>query len=180
MRRSGCVELFELQAEEGPCLDCYRTGRPVVQQDLDTAAARWPRFAPVAIEAGFKSAGAIPMRLRRHVVGALNLFCSTPSSFTDDDLVVAQALADIATIAILQHRTSAEAHALNTQLTKALSTRIVIEQAKGVIAERERIPVDQAFSLLRQHSRNNNRRLADVAADVVERRLRSLSPDASS
>ena len=161
------VELFELQSHEGPCLDCFHGRRPVVNQDLTTAHERWPRFAPVAVERGFRAADAIPMRLRGTVIGALNLFRTEIGSLTDDDIAVAQALADIATIAILQNRAAIEARQLNTQLTSALTSRIVIEQAKGMIAERQRLPVDEAFERLRRHARHHNRRLADVAGDTV-------------
>jgi GAF domain-containing protein len=161
------VELFELQSDEGPCLDCFHGRQAVVNQDLAGANDRWPRFAPVAVAAGFLAADAIPMRLRGDIIGALNLFRTETGSLSDDDILVAQALADIATIAILQNRTSVEARDINAQLTTALASRIVIEQAKGMIAERGQLPVDEAFNRLRRHARNNNLRLADVARDTV-------------
>ncbi len=162
------VELFELQSAEGPCLDCYRTGRPVVNHDLNTVDGRWPRFAVVATAAGFRGADAIPMRLRGNIIGALNLFRSDPGSLNDDDVTVAQALADIATIAILQNRSALEAHVVNDQLNHALTSRVVIEQAKGMIAQREHLTVDQAFARLRKHARNHNQRLTDLAAHIVD------------
>lgn len=161
------VELFEIQSQEGPCLDCFRTGAAVVNQDLTTSHERWPQFAPVAVDAGYRAADAIPMRLRGQVIGALNLFRVETGSMNDEDVAVAQALADIATIAILQNRRSMEVEVLNEQLATALSSRVVIEQAKGIIAERQRVPVDAAFDRLRRYSRNRNLRLADVARDVV-------------
>jgi len=161
------LELFELQAQEGPCLDCYRTGRPVVNHDLETVNGRWPAFAPEALAAGFHSVHAMPMRLRGSVIGALNLFHTDRGEMRQDDLVAAQALADVATIAILQHRAAVEAQVLTEQLNHALNSRIVIEQAKGVVAERKGVNMEQAFSLLRNHARNYNRRLADVAQDVI-------------
>jgi GAF domain-containing protein len=161
------LELFELQSDEGPCVDCYRDGTLIVNLDLATALDRWPHFAPLAIESGFQSAHALPMRLRGSVIGALNLFRADTGKLEDADVQAAQALADIATIAILQHRVGLEAHVLNTQLNEALSSRILIEQAKGVIAERAGINTDEAFTRLRQHARSNNLRLADVAADVA-------------
>ena len=139
------VELFELQSAEGPCWDCFYSGRPVVNQDLTTAHERWPNFAPVAVAAGFLGSDAIPMRLRGNVIGALNLFRTERGSLSDDDVTVAQALADIATIAILQNRTSVVAAEVNAQLSAALTSRIVIEQAKGIIAERRRVTIDAAF-----------------------------------
>lgn len=172
------VELFELQSEEGPCLDAYHSGRPVVNEDLATVNGRWPRFAAVALTAGFRSADAIPMRLRGQVIGALNLFGSQPGSLSDDDVLVAQALADVATIAILQHRTVAETNVVNDQLNTALNSRIVIEQAKGMIAEREQVDMPEAFTRLRNHARNHNRRLAELATDIVHGtvQLTSLDP----
>ena len=161
------VELFELQSDEGPCLDCFHSRQPVVNQDLTAANNRWPRFAPVAVQAGFLAADAIPMRLRGDIIGALNLFRSETGSLSSDDILVAQALADIATIAILQNRTTVEAREVNAQLTNALTSRIVIEQAKGMIAERGELPMDEAFTRLRRHARNNNLRLAEVARDIV-------------
>jgi len=171
------VELFELQSDEGPCLECFHSRQPVVNQDLTTAAARWPRFAPVAVQAGFRAADAIPMRLRGQIIGALNLFRTETGSLNDEDVVVAQALADVATIAILQNRTTVETRELNVQLSTALSSRIVIEQAKGMITERQHIPVDEAFDRLRRHARNHNMRLADLARDTVNG---TIAPDAFS
>lgn len=162
------VELFELQTHEGPCLDCFHAHQPVVNQDLTTASDRWPRFAPIAVEAGFRAADAIPMRLRGDIIGALNLFRTETGSLNADDVLAAQALADIATIAILQNRHTLAAHELNAQLESALASRVVIEQAKGMIAERRHIPVDEAFTELRGHARSHNLRLADVARSTVD------------
>lgn len=161
------LELFELQAEEGPCLDCYRTGQPVVNQDLDAADGRWPRFAAEVLAAGFRSVHALPMRLRGTVIGALNLFHIERGEMRQVDLDAAQAFADVATIAILQHRAALEAQVLNDQLNHALNSRVVIEQAKGMVAERERLDMEQAFATLRRYARNHNLRLADVARDVI-------------
>ncbi len=162
------VELFELQSRQGPCQDCFRTGRPVVNRDLTADDARWPGFAAVAVSEGFRAADAIPMRLRTNIIGALNLFRSTPGSLNDDDVVAAQALADIATIAIVQHRTAVDAQVLNEQLSEALTSRIVIEQAKGMIGERRQLAMDEAFVVLRHHARRNNLRLADVARSIID------------
>lgn len=162
------VELFELQSDEGPCVDCFRTGMPIVNRALDTAASRWPHFAAVAMKAGFGSAHALPMRLRGSVIGALNLFRADTGELSEDDVFAAQALADVATIAILQHRVGLEASVVNIQLNEALNSRVVIEQAKGVIAERARIDTDEAFKRLRKYARSNNLRLADVARDVAK------------
>jgi GAF domain-containing protein len=161
------LELFELQAREGPCVDCFRTGEPVVNKDLASVNGIWPRFAPEALVAGFHSVHALPMRLRGAVLGALNLFHVEPGQMCEADVEAAQALADVATIALLQHRASLESQALNDQLNSALNTRVVIEQAKGIVAEREQLNMEQAFSRLRNHARNHNVRLADVARAVI-------------
>ena len=167
------VELFELQAEEGPCPDCYRTGQPTLNRDLE-GETRWPQFGPVALKAGFRSVHALPMRLRGVTIGALNLFRADEGVLDDADVVAGQALADVATIAILQHRATRQAHILIDQLNYALNSRIVIEQAKGVIAERSGLDMDEAFAWLRHHARSNNLLLADVAQAVVDG---TLTPD---
>ena len=167
------VELFELQSQEGPCLDCYRSGEAVVNHDLASADTRWPVFAPVALDAGFRSADAVPMRLRSQIIGALNLFRSEPGALDDRDVIVAQALADVATIALLQHRTAAAAEVVNDQLMVALNSRILIEQAKGIIAERHHVDMEQAFSRLRTHARNRNQLLSDSR---LQRRPRHAGP----
>lgn len=171
------LELFELQAEEGPCLDCYRSGNPIINQDLEVATARWPRFAPVALKSGFRSVHALPMRLRGTIIGALNLFNASADEMQDANLEAAQALADIATIAILQHRAASEAQVLNNQLGQALNSRIVIEQSKGMIAQQLGLQMDQAFETLRNHARNHNLRLADLASDIIEGKLGAHSLD---
>ena len=168
------LELFELQAQEGPCLDCYRTGEPVVNQDLATAKSRWPRFASEALAAGFHSVHALPMRLRGAVLGALNLFHNETGEMWQDDIEAAQALADVATIAVLQHRAALEAQVLTDQLNRALNTRIMIEQAKGMVAEREGLSMEEAFATLRGYARNHNLRLADVARDLIDGTITSM------
>ena len=165
------LELFELQSREGPCPDCYRTGRPVVDHDLTLASDRWPRFAAEALEAGFHSVHALPMRLRGTVIGALNLFHVEPGGMRQADVAAAQAMADVATIAILQHRATLEAQVINEQLNHALNSRIVIEQAKGILAERRGLDMEEAFAALRHHARSHNLRLVDVAHDVISGRL---------
>ena len=162
------VELFELQNQEGPCPDCFRTGRYVVNHDLASDDHAWPTFAPVALEAGFRSVHAMPMQLRGDLIGALNLFHTHPGDMRPADIDAAQAMADVATIAILQHRAAHEAQLLNEQLNHALNSRVVIEQAKGMLAERLAIDIEHAFATLRRHARNHNLRLVDVARDVVE------------
>lgn len=171
------LELFELQTQEGPCVDCFRTGQPVLNQDLAADDDRWPRFAPEAIAAGFLSAHALPMRLRGSVIGALNLFHEEAGQMLPADIEVAQAFADVATIAILQHRAALESQVINEQLQGALNSRVVIEQAKGMVAEREAVDMQQAFSMLRNHARSHNLRLAEVAKDVIAGTLAASTLD---
>jgi len=167
------LELFELQTEQGPCLECFQDGVPVTQLDLSASLERWPRFAAEALANGFHSVHALPMRLRGTVVGALNLFQTDVRGIEPEGIEAAQAFADIATIAILQYRATRQAHELMDQLNTALNTRIVIEQAKGIVAEREQLDMEHAFAALRGHARNNNLRLADVAAAIVDGSLGS-------
>jgi GAF domain-containing protein len=171
------LELFEIQTEEGPCLDCFRTGDPVLNRDLAMSYGVWPRFAAEAMAAGYRSVHALPMRLRGAVIGALNLFKAEVGEIGPADVDAAQALADVATIAILQHRASVEALALNEQLKVALDSRVVIEQAKGMLAERDQLNMEQAFDRLRNHARNHNLRLSDVARRVVDDGLASAGLD---
>jgi len=161
-------ELFELQAQEGPCLDAYRTGVRVDQEDLRAGYGRWPLFSPAAVRAGFQSAVALPLRLREVTLGALNLFRTTRPPIGEADVIVARAFADLAALSILQHRASAEAQRLNEQLSAALSSRIVIEQAKGVISERAGIDLAEAFARLRGYARNANLPLTAVARAAVD------------
>jgi GAF domain-containing protein len=165
------VELFEVQSDEGPCVECYRTGEPVVNQDLTAADDRWPRFAAMALGSGFRSAHALPMRLRGKVIGAMGLFRAETVALDEREVFAVQALADVATIAILQHRLDLESHLLVGQLNAALASRVVIEQAKGVISERADVGIDEAFARLRQYARSHNLRLTDVAIHVTEGRL---------
>jgi GAF domain-containing protein len=162
------LELLEEQTVEGPCLDCYRTGAAVTNQQLATALERWPRFAPEALDAGFTSVQAQPMRLRDSVIGALNLFHADQMGLSEDATALAQAFADVATIAILQHRASRDAEVVVEQLREALQSRILIEQAKGVTAERLGLDMSEAFARLRGHARHNNLRLTDVATAVID------------
>ena len=171
------LELFELQAEEGPCTECFVTGDAVVHPRLTDGDLRWPRFAPRALDAGFHAVHALPMRLRGQTIGALNLFRVDEGSLAEADLTTAQAFADVATIAILQHRAVAEAQAVNDQLNHALNSRVVIEQAKGMVAERSGLDMEQSFLRLRAYARSRNLRLADVACSVIDGSLGNESLD---
>ena len=162
------VELLELQLEEGPCFDAFRE-RAVVRSDTSAeACTRWPRFGPRAKEGGFAAVSAVPLRLRGDSVGALNLFSVHDGALDDDDLAVVQAMADIATIGVLQARLIHDQGVLTTQLETALDSRVLIEQAKGVVAERNRVDVDEAFTLIRRFSRDTNRLLGDTARGIVD------------
>jgi transcriptional regulator with GAF, ATPase, and Fis domain len=167
------VELFQVQNDEGPCFDCFRSGEPVIVDDLGAASDRWPHFAQYAVDAGFASADALPLRLRGRVLGALNLFREEAGGLGRADVALGQALADVATIAVLQFRAAREAHTVAEQLQGALQTRIVIEQAKGVLAERAEVDMEEAFFRLRRYARSHQRLLADVAEQVVSGTLSS-------
>ena len=162
------LELFELQTQEGPCLDAFRTGQSVEHENLQAGSGRWPSFSAAALQAGFASALALPLRLREATLGALNLLRVTRTPMDEVDIIVARAFADLATLSIIQHRTAAEAQRLNEQLSAALTSRVVIEQAKGVIAERADVDLAEAFSRLRSYARNHNRRLTDVARAAID------------
>jgi transcriptional regulator with GAF, ATPase, and Fis domain len=162
------LELFQLQNDQGPCLDCFRGGEPVAAPDLTTARQRWPQFAAAAAQAGFAAVHALPMRLRSQVIGALNLFRASAGSFSREDVRVGQALADVATIGLLQERSARRGETLSEQLQGALNSRVVIEQAKGKLAERLGLDMDQAFTVLRSHARNRNLRLSDLAQAFID------------
>ena len=169
------LELFELQAQEGPCLDAFRTGEPVEHENLQARAGRWPLFSEAALQAGFQSALALPLRLREVTLGALNLLSVSRTPMAEADVIVARGFADLAALSIAQHRVTAEAQRLNEQLSGALTSRVVIEQAKGVISERAGVDLSEAFSRLRAHARNNNQRLTDVAHAAIDGRLDPLA-----
>jgi len=162
------MELFQLQADqEGPCLDCFRRGEPVTAVDLPRWAGRWPGFTAVAEEQGFRTVHALPMRLREMAIGTLNLFRAGITPLSPPDLMLGQALADIATIAILQERALSRSEVVVEQLQGALNSRVIIEQAKGVLSTHGQMSTDEAFTVLRRYARTNNRRLAELARTVV-------------
>ncbi len=165
------AELVQVQNAEGPCHDCCRTGVPVSVPDLAARRELWPSFAPVALAAGFRATHAVPLRLRGRILGAMNLFLAEPTALSPADRSTAQALADVATIAIVQSRAAQDARIVQDQLQEALNSRVAIEQAKGVLAERLGCSVDEAFGRLRTYARRTGRRLSDVAREVSERRL---------
>jgi GAF domain-containing protein len=165
------LELFQVQNDEGPCLDAVRSGTAVSATDLTQALTRWPRFAAAALKHGFASVQALPMRLRGTCIGGLNLFTGEQPPLGEADQKVAQALADVATIGILQQRSREHAALVSEQLQEALDSRIVIEQAKGLLAGRGNVDPDQAFHALRGFARTTNQRLTAVAASLVQRQL---------
>jgi GAF domain-containing protein len=163
------MELMQLQADEGPCVECFRTGAPVSIGDLDEAAARWPRFVAAIEERGtYRSVHALPLRLRGEGIGTLNLFHQHPGPLPAADLALGQALADVATIGILSERAIRRGEVVNEQLQIALNNRIIIEQAKGVLAQHGNLNMDAAFDRLRSYARHNGLRLSDVARRVVD------------
>jgi GAF domain-containing protein len=161
------LEVFELQNSEGPCLDCFHTGKQLVNLDDATMQARWPKFWAETNQLGFRSAHALPMRLRDEVIGAINLFGSTGEPLSTDGVAVGQAMADVATIGLLQERAVLQRDVLVEQLQTALNSRVLIEQAKGVLSERAKIPIDEAFTLMRTHARKKGTTLTKVATDIV-------------
>src|SRR5580693_8500279 len=168
--RMRLLELFELQGAQGPCLDAYSSGR-AVQASAAASRARWPAFAPQASDAGFQLMCAVPLRFRTDVIGALNLFRGSDEPFTGAEMEIAQAMAEMAAIGLIQERAVRERNLLAAQLQAALNSRVIIEQAKGMIAEYLTMTVDDAFTVLRSYARYHNRKLSEVASDVVDRRI---------
>ena len=165
------VELAQLQNSEGPCLEAFTTGRAVQCADLREDVARWPGFGAAAIEAGYLAVHALPMRLRGTVLGAVNLFSAAAGPLDDDTVALGQAMADAASIGIIHQRALARQEVVTEQLQSALNSRILIEQAKGALAERAGVGVDEAFTLIRAHARRHGIPLPTVAAGVVTGRL---------
>ncbi|GLY17915.1 GAF and ANTAR domain-containing protein [Kineosporia rhizophila] len=161
------LDLFQIQTDEGPCRDCFRQGAAVSAADLRRAETRWPRFAPAALQAGFASVQAFPLRLRQQVIGSVGLFGASAVAMAPADVRVVQALVDVATIGILQERQVRRGQVLTEQLQGALNSRIVIEQAKGVIAQARAVTIDEAFTMLRTYCRTHHLRLSETARLIV-------------
>jgi len=172
--RMRLLELFELQGEQGPCLDAFSSGR-AIQASAADSLGRWPVFTPHASDAGFQMMCAVPLRVRTDVIGALNLFRGIDEPFTDAELDLAQAMAEVAAIGLIQERALRERGLLADQLQAALNSRVVIEQAKGMLAEYLTVTVDDAFTLLRHYARDHNRKLSELASDVAERKIPSAA-----
>lgn len=160
------LELMQIQNHEGPCMDCYQSGHMVSSADL-TERSPWPKFAAASVDHGYLSVCAIPMRIKDFTMGCLNLFMTEPTVLPAADVALAQGLADVATIAIAQNRLTEETALREAQLQHALGSRLIIEQAKGMVAAQRGLDMDDAFAWLRTHARSNNRRLTDIAEDVV-------------
>ena len=169
--RAHVLELMEVQGREGPCLDAFRSGLPV-QARLPEAVARWPRFAAQAEPFGYRAFSALPLRLRDQTIGALNAFHGTERSLSPSDMVTGQALADVATIGLLHERGMRQARLLAEQLQHALSSRVTIEQAKGVLAEQAQLSIEDAFEVMRQYARAHRRHLGEVARALVSGEIR--------
>jgi GAF domain-containing protein len=166
--RMRLVELFELQVEEGPCFDAYNQRVSVISGSPEDAADRWPKFATSAAEHGYAAVAGVPMRLRNQIIGALNLFSTSPGVLGAEDVRVAQAMADVATISILQERAIRVGETLSHQLQGALESRVAIEQAKGIVSEHSDISVDEAFEQIRRFARAGHHRLSDVARQIID------------
>lgn len=162
------LDVFQVHTSEGPCYDCYVSGRPLVNVDLAEAGERWPSFHRVTTDAGYRSTHSLPLRLHDQVIGALNFFCIHESELGDDDVELAQALSDVATVGLLQERMTRRHELLSEQLQSALNSRVLMEQAKGMLSERATIDVEEAFALMREHSKRTERSLAHVANDVID------------
>ncbi|MHA7240415.1 GAF domain-containing protein [Arthrobacter sp. TMS1-12-1] len=167
---SELVEIFQLQAGEGPCIECYHSGSVVTIADI-AALDKWPAFRRAALRQGFASVHVVPLRIHERVIGAMGLFGSTIGDLEHEDAVIAQALASVATISLLQERTIRESQIVNDQLQRALNSRIMIEQAKGVIAQISTVTMDEAFNRLRNHARSAHQTLNDTSQQVIDRTL---------
>ena len=161
------LEQSQAQTAEGPCVDAYRTRAPISCPDLTAARERWPGFAAAALSAGFAAVHALPMRLREQAIGTMSLYCTQPAQFSGQAAELGQALADVATIGILHERAFHRQEMVTEQLEKALSSRITIEQAKGVLAERLHLTIEEAFTLIRAYAHNHNLRLVDTARAIT-------------
>lgn len=168
---SRLVEVMQLSARAGPCVECFTTGTVVSLPDVEDSPPAWQRFRDSAREQGFAAVHAIPLRLRDTTIGALNLMSTVTGALGQQDMRAAQALADVATIGILQERTLRESNSVRDQLTNALSSRVLIEQAKGVIAHSRGVSMEEAFTLLRNHARSNRVMLSQVAQGLVDQTL---------
>lgn len=173
--KADLVEVMQLAAGAGPCIECYKTGVSVSVSNINDTTTRWPDFSAVALKQGFRSVMAVPLRLRGQVIGTMNLFANTVGVVNERDAAIAQALADVATIGILQERAIRETNVVTEQLQRALESRVLIEQAKGVLSELGSLEMDEAFAALRSYARDHNLTIRVVAEKVVDRTLDILA-----
>lgn len=173
------VEILQLAVGDGPCMDCFRTGTAVTVGDIQAKADNWPEFSAEALKLGFRSVHATPLRLRQQTIGTMNLFSHHVGELAPDDIAVAQALADVATIGILQERTIRSSNLVTEQLQHALDSRILIEQAKGVLAATNGMTMSEAFGAMRSYARNRNLNLRTVAEDIIAQRIKITGQQAS-
>lgn len=169
--RTQNLELFQLQRDEGPCLDCFHHGTPVTVEDLEKESVRWPQFAAAATGMGFRSVHALPMRLRDNILGTLGLFGTRAGALAEEDLSLAQALAHVASVAIIADKVATDRAAVNEQLQIALRSRVIIEQAKGLLSQLGDLDMEQAFSVLRRYARDHNERLSDLGRKLITREI---------
>ena len=165
--RSHLISILQLNAHEGPCVDAYRTGRVTSVEDISEMRARWPKFAAAAGDVGYQSMHAFPLRLRNEVIGSLNLFSDRPGPLAEEDATATRGLADVATIGILHERAFREADIAREQLQHALDSRVVIEQAKGVISQSEDVDMEEAFHRLRERARSTQQKISDTAREII-------------
>ena len=168
---SRLIEVLQQETGAGPCVECYATGVPVTIRDIAGTGDRWPKFKDEAAAQGYQSVHAFPLRVRGKTIGAMNLFRTETGEMSEEDVAIGQALADVSTVSILQERTLRESATVNDQLQRALNSRILVEQAKGMIAHNSNITTDEAFQVLRAHARSHRTNLKDTAAAVLDRTL---------
>jgi GAF domain-containing protein len=178
--RADLVEVMQIAAGAGPCIDCFTTGTTVSVADIEASTEEWPAFRRAALEQGFLAVHATPMRLRGEIIGTMNLFRTSVGTLKREDAEVAQALADVATIGIIHERIATQSQIVTEQLQRALDSRVLIEQAKGVLSHSGGLSMDDAFVLLRAHARRNNLTLRGVAEGVANRTLDLIPKTASS
>ncbi len=164
---SGELERIQEQEQSGPCQDAYDTGEAVCVTDVRVETTRWPEFAAAASRLGVAGVAGIPMRLTNHTIGALNLYAPEPREWSEDDIAAAAVLADVATSYVINASKMRQQQQLSEQLQQALVSRVVIEQAKGITAQKHAVTVDEAFHLMRGHARSNNASIRAVAEAIV-------------
>lgn len=170
-RRAGRIEALQLGMDDGPCVESFVSGAVVAVEDFASIHGRWSPFREFALAQGLRSVHAVPLRLRDSTIGALNLFREQPGRLNPDDAATAQALADVATIGILHERAIRDQAVVRAQLEHALQSRVLIEQAKGVVAQARNVPTEEAFQWLRDYARSHNVRLRELAERITTRRF---------